>query len=259
MSEGVPQDPSGDWSDDDLFEIVRRDGAGSRGFPDLAADPGRPGRDEALEILFGRYHARVHAQCRRLLGDAHLADDAVQEIFLGLLVRPLRYEGREHFGSWLYVVTRNHCLNVRRRRVREVGLEDSDEPVARSEAGSGGGAGRSGGARARGGDGKGGTRDLRMNLGDALLDRGNPGENAERDEVAGILREACASELGALEQQAIYLRYSWNLKVKEITEVMGLENVSGARSHLATAKKKLRKVLLDRLGEDEIRTLLNEG
>ena len=47
--------------------------------------------------------------------------------------------------------------------------------------------------------------------------------------------------------------------MKEINRILGLENTSGARTHLATAHRKLRDVLRSKFGEDVLRAILDEA
>jgi RNA polymerase sigma-70 factor (ECF subfamily) len=202
------------WSDDDLVAVVQ-------GHEPARAD--LPDRRGALEALFDRYHARVHDQCRRLLGDDQLADDHTQEIFLSLLERPVRYEGKRHFGSWLYVVVRNHCLNVRRRRNREVPHEDPASIWS-----------------------------------EALIDPVDPGRQYQQNETARMIGQTCQKELTSREQEVVHLRYFWGLRVKEINHVLGLRNTSGARTHLTTAHRKLRQALRAVLGDDTLNAILDE-
>ena len=196
------------WPDDELFAAVRRG-------PEAPA--GGPDRGRALEVLFARYHARVHAQCRRLLGDEGLADDLTQEIFLSFLEGPLRYDECRYFASWLHVVVRNRCLNVLRKRRREV-------PDAAPEE----------------------TWESLM------VAASDPSRDCERRETGESIRRACRQELTLREQEVIHLRYFWGLRVKEIDRVLGLENTSGARTHLATAHRKLRQALRARFAESAL-------
>jgi RNA polymerase sigma-70 factor (ECF subfamily) len=61
--------------------------------------------------------------CRRLLGDAHDAEDVFQATFLVLASKAPTLDGGQPLGSWLYTVARNLALKVRgraaRRRARE--------------------------------------------------------------------------------------------------------------------------------------------
>lgn len=108
---------------------------------ELVAAAGQ-GDTEALGTLFERHHARVHALCYRLTGDASVADDLVQESFL----RIARYAGgfreRAAFATWLYRLVRNVCLNhlsteaKRRQRLDLVAVNQAaeDPPPAAGHA-----------------------------------------------------------------------------------------------------------------------------
>lgn len=68
--------------------------------------------------LYRRFGSRVHARCRRLLSGKQPAEDATQEIFLKLLLRPSALTPGEATWSFLRRVTTNHCLNQLRNESR---------------------------------------------------------------------------------------------------------------------------------------------
>lgn len=187
-------------SDEELFATVR--GEAPPSCQQIAAN-------QALGVLFERYHARVLHSCERILGETAQAEDAMQEIFLGLLDPSRKYQDRMSFGAWLFVLTRNHCLNALRRQRREIGVDPYEEFVNEP------------------------TPD------------GDPVEMMERREISERIQAACESKLNPMEQRVIDLRLKWGLSVKAIDSMLGLTNVSGARTHLSTAKRKLRLALTD--------------
>ena len=86
------------------------------------------GEVEALEGLYDRYSPLVFSIAVRVLTDRQLAEDVTQEVFLRLWRRPWSYDpGRGKFRSWLMSVTRNRSLDERRRVVRRLRQEDSDD------------------------------------------------------------------------------------------------------------------------------------
>ncbi len=93
----------------------------------------RVGDLDALGVLFHRHHARVHALCYRLTGDASLADDLVQESFLRVLKYRKGFGARAAFTTWLYRLVRNVCMDhlnaeaKRRARAELVALEQRQE------------------------------------------------------------------------------------------------------------------------------------
>src|ERR671917_915652 len=78
------------------------------------------GDERALSELYDRYSRPVYATGERLLGDAHLAEDLVQETFTNVWRAAAAFDpSRASFATWLYQVTRNRAVDLaRRRRVR---------------------------------------------------------------------------------------------------------------------------------------------
>jgi RNA polymerase sigma factor (sigma-70 family) len=82
----------------------------------------RRGADPAIiAVLFSRYTHLVYGVCLKYLDDTDDAKDAVMEILEGLMDDIPEYEIR-NFKSWLYSVTRNHCL-MKIRKNKTVRLE----------------------------------------------------------------------------------------------------------------------------------------
>ena len=100
---------------------------------DLVARVAAGDRD-AFGELVERHHRRLLRVCERLLGDAEEARDAVQEVFLKVMVKAGGFRPKALVSTWLYRVAVNHCLNVlRRRRLRRwvsLSAADDDDAVA---------------------------------------------------------------------------------------------------------------------------------
>jgi RNA polymerase sigma-70 factor (ECF subfamily) len=60
----------------------------------------------AFEVLMARHGPMVLAVCRRILGDAHAADDSFQATFLVLVRRAGSIHRPESLGPWLHRVAR---------------------------------------------------------------------------------------------------------------------------------------------------------
>lgn len=81
-------------------------------------DAAQAGDRRALEALLRRHHDRIHAVCRRLAGNDADAADATQEALLAVVRGLDRFDGRARFGTWVYRVATNACLDELRRRGR---------------------------------------------------------------------------------------------------------------------------------------------
>lgn len=92
--------------------------------------------EAAFAALVERHGPVVLGLCRRMLGNAHDADDAFQATFLVLVRRADAIRNREAVGSWLYGVAYRVALEARsktaRRRTRETVpmTWDDSEPIA---------------------------------------------------------------------------------------------------------------------------------
>lgn len=83
-------------------------------------DAARAGNPTALEELLLSHYDRVHALCRRMLANRQDAEDATQQSLL-LAVRSLSsFDGRSSFGTWMYRIATNTCLDELRRRRRRL-------------------------------------------------------------------------------------------------------------------------------------------
>lgn len=101
-----------------------------------AADGDRAALDELLQ----RHVDRIHAVCRRILGEQDAAD-ATQDALIAVVRGIGRFDGRSQFSTWCYRVATNAALDEARRRARRPHLVDAttDDAVlhrARAEPGT---------------------------------------------------------------------------------------------------------------------------
>jgi len=162
------------------------------------------GKVAATELL-GRYRRPVYVWCYRYVGDHEHALDLSQDVLIRAWQSLESFAGRSKFSSWLFAIARNRCLN----EVRRVKLFDADEPNFDRVA------------------------DSQSNPARQLDER----EDEER--LIGLVKDT----LEPLEQKALWLRCFERLPVDEITQILEIESVSGARGLLQKARRKLKAAI----------------
>lgn len=80
------------------------------------------GNQETLASLYLRYTDLVYGVCLKYLKDHDAAKDAVMNIYEELLQK-LQYHTIENFKSWLYVLSKNHCLMQLRKEKKAITIE----------------------------------------------------------------------------------------------------------------------------------------
>jgi RNA polymerase sigma factor (sigma-70 family) len=85
----------------------------------------RRGSTTAFEVLVARYHSRLLAFCRHLLGSREDAEDVLQEVFSAAFNALLDDDRPINVRPWLYRIARNRSLN-HLRRIQAVGVDSMD-------------------------------------------------------------------------------------------------------------------------------------
>jgi RNA polymerase sigma-70 factor (ECF subfamily) len=166
-------------------------------------DAGAEG-DACLDALYRRYYPKVASWCLRLAGDRDRAAELAQEVFLRVHSRLDGFRGESRFSTWLYAVTRSVAINrgiaERRRREEPFDAEAAAEPADP-----------------------------------------HPGaaEDLESAEAAAWMRSALAEALEPREAKVLYLHYALGLTLPAITELLRLDNKSGAKAYIVSGKRKL--------------------
>jgi RNA polymerase sigma factor (sigma-70 family) len=72
-----------------------------------------------FNILYKRYGRKVYAKCIYLLKDEDSANDAVQDIFIKILLNLENFERKAQFSTWVYSITYNYCIDYLRKKKKE--------------------------------------------------------------------------------------------------------------------------------------------
>ena len=83
------------------------------------------GDEAAFDELVRKHSRTVLNLVYRYLGDATLAEDAAQDVFVKVYRARSKYAPRARFSTWLHRIAVNHCLNeIRTRRARPASETD---------------------------------------------------------------------------------------------------------------------------------------
>ena len=93
------------------------------------------GDTDALEALITRHRLGAEQYAARILDDAALAEDVVQEAFVRVYVHRAAYQPSFTFRTWLMVLVRRLCIDQLRRLSRAPVTMDAlpDVPTASAE------------------------------------------------------------------------------------------------------------------------------
>jgi RNA polymerase sigma factor (sigma-70 family) len=87
------------------------------------------GELDALEDLYDRYKTMAYSIAYRITNDAVLAEDVVQDAFLGAWRNAARYvEGRGSVKTWLLAIVHHRAIDAVRRRRPTTELPDLELP-----------------------------------------------------------------------------------------------------------------------------------
>ena len=83
--------------------------------------------ENALSELYDRYQASMYGLAMRITNDAAMAQDAVQEAFVGVWRNAARYSGaRASVRTWILSITHHRAIDLVRRRRQTSPLPETD-------------------------------------------------------------------------------------------------------------------------------------
>jgi RNA polymerase sigma-70 factor (ECF subfamily) len=173
---------------------------------------------QAFEELVSRYQDKVYALSFRYMGNKDDAYDMAQESFLKAYRSLRSFKSESSFGTWMYRITTNVCLDELRHRKRRVVPLSFDEPLA-----------------IRDGD------EVKKEVAD-------PSPTAdilyEQKELSHYI-QTLLSQIKVEYRTALILRDMMQFTYEEIAEILNC-SVGTVKSRLSRARNILRKSLADR-------------
>ena len=86
-------------------------------------------RDAEFAALYQEHSRAIYYLALRLLSDPTKAEDVVHDVFLKAFRKLAEFRGGASWRTWLYRITINHCLNLRRAWQNRNIFSNADEVV----------------------------------------------------------------------------------------------------------------------------------
>ena len=87
----------------------------------------KDGDTSAFEEILLKYQDKVYNLCRHMLGNAHDAEDAAQDVFLKAYEALPKFQPEASLYTWLYRIATNTCIDFKKKPVFESLFGDSGE------------------------------------------------------------------------------------------------------------------------------------
>ncbi|MFH1715478.1 MAG: RNA polymerase sigma factor [Elusimicrobiota bacterium] len=165
------------------------------------------GDKESFNSLVKLHKNRVFNTVFSITGAGDIADDVTQDVFIKVYRELSKFKGNSAFTSWLYRIAVNASLDEMRKRKRRI-YDSLDEEGA-------------------------------INLPKALIEKGNPAEGMEREEVSIILQKAL-NRLPEKYRTVLVLKEIDGLSYDDIGNIMKI-SVNKVKVWIFRAREKFRK------------------
>ncbi len=76
-------------------------------------------KGQYFDMLYNRYSGKVYGKCISLLKNEEKAADAMQDIFVKILLNLSKFSGKSRFSTWIYSITYNYCIDTIRKKKKD--------------------------------------------------------------------------------------------------------------------------------------------
>ena len=178
----------------------------------------REGNPAAFELLLARHERKVWHFLRRSVGDATLAEDLLQEVFLRVIRAGAEWKGEAKFTTWMYAIARNLCVDHARRAVHR-DARSLDAPTRPDD-------------------------DAHETLHDRLADDGRDAEGLTSDAEVRARIDAAVADLPPDQREVFLLREVMDMPFAEIGAVVGAPEPT-VKSRMRYALERLQDALAE--------------
>jgi RNA polymerase sigma-70 factor (ECF subfamily) len=98
---------------------------------DLALAHCQAGNRDALRDFYHSISGLVLGVATSILGDKAQAEDVLHDVYLKALSRLGQWKGEGNINSWIYRMTVNECLSIKRKWKRFLGVQSKVESISK--------------------------------------------------------------------------------------------------------------------------------
>lgn len=172
-------------------------------FSGASADERRALADQ----LFERHYTRVARWCFRITGDRDVAADVAQNVFIKAYRYLDDFRGASRFSTWLYTIVRHECFAHLRKYAKDPTGVDEDLLV------------------------------------DVPAGDEGPEAHAVRVSRGQFAHRLLMDTLDDTERAVFVLHFGDDLPLDAVTRTLHLQNTSGAKAYIVSAKRKLARAV----------------
>jgi RNA polymerase sigma-70 factor, ECF subfamily len=198
----------------------------------MAVEQTLGGDRDAYRVLVERHSRTVYRMAYRMMGNAHDAEDVVQESFLRAYQKLRQFAGNANFGTWVYRIAANYAIDRLRQRNTEEARRERPSTT--------------------------GEDSLEVDPLSQAQDMSPSPEQLARSAQLGERMKAALAELSPAERTAIVMRHWDGCGIDEIAEVLK-SNSNATKNTVFRAVQKLRRALAPFLEGKEARAMGTEG
>jgi len=154
-----------------------------------------------FDVLYNRYKDKIYGKCLSMLNDPEKSQDALQDIFIKVILNLSLFKQDSKFSTWLYSITYNYCIDVIRK------------------------------------DGKLITDNLDDIKGNEMLPDDDGISEKQLLEIKVDRLDRVLNELPVKDKSVLIMKYQGDLSIKDISEMLG-KSESAVKMILKRAKEK---------------------
>lgn len=173
---------------------------------------------EYEKLIFEMHYHRVYQTAYYIVKDIHLAQDVVQETFIKAFNRIDTLTDGEKMGAWLGTIATRTAIDIFRKNKKRIDIP---------------------------------SEDVYINEKNHDVDHSIVESAVEYELLKKEIKESLLQLEPAEYREIIYLRYYYDLSIKELAENLGLTE-GAVKSRLYRARIRLKKLLNEQFGEKEV-------